>query len=203
MFHQENGYVEVMPRQQIRYDLQRASATTPLCRWIASTGVTRCRPMPSAGQDRHRHLLGPAELQSRVPDQPLQHPAGVGRQPEYLCRTIFSMPPAALWAGLQRVCDPGHLPVRPRPRRLPAGGTPYIYCDVLSDLPTNTALPTKCDVGGMWKNQWIQATDRWVTIIYRGGRSRPCPGQATKQNRSVMGAANVPPPIYIEETKPC
>lgn len=21
----------------------------------------------------------------------------------------------------------------------------------------------------MWQNQWIQATDRWVTIIYRGG----------------------------------
>lgn len=21
----------------------------------------------------------------------------------------------------------------------------------------------------MWKNQWIQATDRWVTIVYRGG----------------------------------
>ena len=47
--------------------------------------------------------------------------------------------------------------------------TPYIYCDVLSDLPHEYRFANKCDVGGMWRNQWIQATDRWVTIIYRGG----------------------------------
>ena len=47
--------------------------------------------------------------------------------------------------------------------------TPYIYCDVLSDLPHEYRFANKCDVGGMWRNQWIQATDRWVTIIYLGG----------------------------------
>ena len=47
--------------------------------------------------------------------------------------------------------------------------TPYIYCDVLSSLPHEYRFSNKCDVGGMWQNQWIQATDRWVTIIYRGG----------------------------------
>ena len=57
--------------------------------------------------------------------------------------------------------------------RVPGGfrqvETPYIYCDVLSSLPHEYRFANKCDVGGMWKNQWIQATDRWVTIIYRGG----------------------------------
>lgn len=57
--------------------------------------------------------------------------------------------------------------------RVPGGfrqvETPYIYCDVLSDLPHEYRFANKCDVGGMWRNQWIQATDRWVTIIYRGG----------------------------------
>lgn len=57
--------------------------------------------------------------------------------------------------------------------RVPGGfrqvETPYIYCDVLSNLPHEYRFANKCDVGGMWKNQWIQATDRWVTIIYRGG----------------------------------
>ena len=57
--------------------------------------------------------------------------------------------------------------------RVPGGfrqvETPYIYCDVLSSLPREYRFSNKCDVGGMWQNQWIQATDRWVTIIYRGG----------------------------------
>ena len=57
--------------------------------------------------------------------------------------------------------------------RVPGGfrqvETPYIYCDVLSSLPHEYRFANKCDVGGMWQNQWIQATDRWVTIIYRGG----------------------------------
>ena len=57
--------------------------------------------------------------------------------------------------------------------RVPGGfrqvETPYIYCDVLSDLPHEYRFANKCDVGGMWRNQWVQATDRWVTIIYRGG----------------------------------
>ena len=57
--------------------------------------------------------------------------------------------------------------------RIPGGfrqvETPYIYCDVLSSLPHEYRFSNKCDVGGMWQNQWIQATDRWVTIIYRGG----------------------------------
>lgn len=57
--------------------------------------------------------------------------------------------------------------------RVPGGfrqvETPYIYCDILSSLPHEYRFSNKCDVGGMWQNQWIQATDRWVTIIYRGG----------------------------------
>ena len=57
--------------------------------------------------------------------------------------------------------------------RVPGGfrqvETPYIYCDVLSSLPHEYRFSNKCDVGGMWQNQWIQATDRWVTIIYCGG----------------------------------
>ena len=57
--------------------------------------------------------------------------------------------------------------------RVPGGfkqvETPYIYCDVLSNLSHEYRFANKCDVGGMWQNQWVQATDRWVTIIYRGG----------------------------------
>ena len=63
--------------------------------------------------------------------------------------------------------------------QVPAGfkqvETPYIYCDVLSGLAHEYRFANKCDVGGMWQNQWIQATDRWVTIIYRGGPTPTLP----------------------------
>ena len=63
--------------------------------------------------------------------------------------------------------------------QVPAGfkqvETPYIYCDVLSGLAHEYRFANKCDVGGMWQNQWIQATDRWVTIIYRGGPTPALP----------------------------
>ena len=41
----KSGYTEVVPGQEIRYTF-RTSPTTPPCRWTASTGATRCRPMP-------------------------------------------------------------------------------------------------------------------------------------------------------------
>lgn len=53
--------------------------------------------------------------------------------------------------------------------------TPYIYCDVLSTLTHEYRFTNKCDVGGIWQNQWIQATDRWVTITYRGGPTPTLP----------------------------
>lgn len=53
--------------------------------------------------------------------------------------------------------------------------TPYIYCNVLSGLAHEYRFTNKCDVGGLWKNQWVQATDRWVTITYRGGPTPTLP----------------------------
>ena len=52
---------------------------------------------------------------------------------------------------------------------------PYIYCNVLSTLTHEYRFTNKCDVGGIWQNQWIQATDRWVTITYRGGPTPTLP----------------------------
>ncbi|MDO4269544.1 MAG: SpaA isopeptide-forming pilin-related protein [Eubacteriales bacterium] len=63
--------------------------------------------------------------------------------------------------------------------QVPAGfkqvETPYIYCNVLSNLTHEYRFTNKCDVGGLWKNQWLQATDRWVTIVYRGGPTPTLP----------------------------
>jgi len=58
--------------------------------------------------------------------------------------------------------------------RVPAGfrqvETPYIFCNVLGGLPHEYRFTNKCDVGGLWGNQWIMANDRWVSIIYSKNR---------------------------------
>lgn len=48
--------------------------------------------------------------------------------------------------------------------------TPYLYCTVKSSLTHEYRFTNKADVGGMWQNQWIMANDRWVTVVYRGGK---------------------------------
>jgi hypothetical protein len=54
--------------------------------------------------------------------------------------------------------------------RVPAGfkqvEAPYIYCNVLSGLPHEYRFTNKTDVGGLWGNQWIMASDRWVTVVF-------------------------------------
>ena len=63
--------------------------------------------------------------------------------------------------------------------RVPAGftqvETPYIYCNALSTLTHEYRFTNKTDVGGLWQGQWVMATDRWVTITYRGGPAPKLP----------------------------
>jgi hypothetical protein len=54
--------------------------------------------------------------------------------------------------------------------RVPAGfrqvEAPFIICDVLPGLPHEHRFVNRVDVGGLWGNQWIMATDRWVTVVF-------------------------------------
>lgn len=46
---------------------------------------------------------------------------------------------------------------------------PYIFCQTNSWLNNGYQFANRTDVGGLHGGQWIMATDRWVTTIYKAG----------------------------------
>lgn len=46
---------------------------------------------------------------------------------------------------------------------------PYIFCQTNSWLNNGYQFANRADVGGLHDGQWIMATDRWVTTIYKVG----------------------------------
>ena len=43
---------------------------------------------------------------------------------------------------------------------------PQIHCNVVSWLKNGAQFVNQADVGGIHNEQWIMATDRWVTTVY-------------------------------------
>lgn len=53
---------------------------------------------------------------------------------------------------------------------------PQIYCNVVSWLKGGAQFVNQADVGGVHNEQWIMATDRWVTTVYKPNQpSKPLP----------------------------
>ena len=53
---------------------------------------------------------------------------------------------------------------------------PAVYCNVLSNLTGGTQFVNQADVGGVYNGQWIMATDRWVTTVYKPSKPLPRTG---------------------------
>ena len=53
---------------------------------------------------------------------------------------------------------------------------PQIHCNVVSWLKGGAQFVNQADVGGVHNEQWIMATDRWVTTVYKpAAPSKPLP----------------------------
>ena len=53
---------------------------------------------------------------------------------------------------------------------------PAVYCNVLPGLTGGTQFVNQADVGGIYNGQWIMATDRWVTTVYKPSKPLPRTG---------------------------
>ena len=53
---------------------------------------------------------------------------------------------------------------------------PAVYCNVLPGLTGGTQFVNQADVGGVYNGQWIMATDRWVTTVYKPSKPLPRTG---------------------------
>ena len=53
---------------------------------------------------------------------------------------------------------------------------PQIHCNVISWVKGGAQFVNQADVGGVYNGQWIMATDRWVTTVYKPVKpSKPLP----------------------------
>ena len=53
---------------------------------------------------------------------------------------------------------------------------PRVYCNVVSWLTGGTQFVNQADVGGVYNGQWIMATSRWVTRVYKPAKPLPRTG---------------------------
>ena len=53
---------------------------------------------------------------------------------------------------------------------------PRVYCNVVSWLTGGTQFVNQADVGGVYDGQWIMATSRWVTKVYKPSEPLPRTG---------------------------
>ena len=53
---------------------------------------------------------------------------------------------------------------------------PRVYCNVVSWLTGGTQFVNQADTGGIYNGQWIMATSRWVTTVYKPSEPLPRTG---------------------------
>ena len=165
----KSGYTQVVPGQEIRYTFKDIgnNSTVPLDSfyWRDTLPTDAVRLDKIITNTNSARLKGKVVFQTNLNDTQRVLADNLNTQKNY---TLDASPAALGLASNEYVTQVTFLF-----GRVPGGfkqvETPYIYCDVLSSLSHEYRFANKCDVGGMWQNQWVQATDRWVTIIYRGG----------------------------------
>lgn len=165
----KSGYTQVVPGQEIRYTFKDIgnNSTVPLDSfyWRDTLPTDAVRLDKIITGTYSARLNYKVVFQTNLNDTQRVLADNLNTQKNY---TLDASPAALGLASNEYVTQVTFLF-----GRVPGGfkqvETPYIYCDVLSSLSHEYRLANKCDVGGMWQNQWVQATDRWVTIIYRGG----------------------------------
>ena len=165
----KSGYTQVVPGQEIRYTFKDIgnNSTVPLDSfyWRDTLPTDAVRLDKIITGTYSARLNYKVVFQTNLNDTQRVLADNLNTQKNY---TLDASPAALGLASNEYVTQVTFLF-----GRVPGGfkqvETPYIYCDVLSSLSHEYRFANKCDVGGMWRNQWIQATDRWVTIIYRGG----------------------------------
>ena len=61
-------------------------------------------------------------------------------------------------------------------RQLQAGGGAQVYATVYAWLTGGSQFVNQADVGGVYNGQWIMATSRWVTRVYKPSEPLPRTG---------------------------
>ena len=173
----KTGYVEVMPGQQIRYDLSGIANNS-------TTGLTSFYwrdTLPTQAVRLDKLVTGTYNVTGNYKVVYKTNLSGdtwraladnLSTQQNY----VLDASPAALGLAsneyvTQFMVSFGVVPANFRQVEAPRG-----YCDVVSWVTGGTQFTNQADAGGVYDGQWIMATSRWVTKVYKPSNPLPRTG---------------------------
>ena len=172
----KRGYSEVVPGQSIKYDFSGIANNST----IALTSFYWRDTLPTKAVRLDKIVTGTYNVprnykivyKTNLSSEYRTLADNVSTQQN---RVIIASPAALGLASNECVtefmCVFGVVPANFRQVEAPA-----VYCNVLSGLTGGTQFVNQADVGGVYNGQWIMATDRWVTTVYKPGKPLPRTG---------------------------
>ena len=174
---QKTGYVEVMPGQQIRYDFSGIgnNSTTSLTSFFwrdtlpgqavrLDKIVTGTYNVPSNYKVVYKTNLSGGTLRTLADN--------LSTQQNY----VLDVSGAALGLASNEYITEFMMSFGVVPANFRQVEAPQVYATVYAWLTGGSQFVNQADVGGVYNGQWIMATSRWVTRVYKPSEPLPRTG---------------------------
>ena len=173
----KTGYVEVMPGQQIRYDFSGIgnNSTTSL------TSFYWRDTLPTQAVRLDKIITGTYNVPGNYKVVYQTNLSGGTWRTMYdnlstMQNYTLDASPAALGLASNEYVTQFMVSFGVVPANFRQVEAPRVYCNVVSWLTGGTQFVNQADVGGVYDGQWIMATSRWVTKVYKPSEPLPRTG---------------------------
>ena len=170
------GYTEVMPGQQIRYDFSNIANNST----TALTSFYWRDTLPTQAVRLDKIVTGTYNVQGNYKIVFKTNLNGEYRTMYDNLSTmqnhVLDASPAALGLASNEYVTEFMVSFGIVPGNFRQVEVPKVYCNVVSWLTGGTQFVNQADVGGVYNGQWIMATSRWVTKVYKPSTPLPRTG---------------------------
>ena len=172
----KTGFVEVMPGQQIRYDFSGIANNST----TALTSFYWRDTLPTQAVRLDKIVTGTYNVQGNYKIVFKTNLNGEYRTMYDNLSTmqnyVLDASPAALGLASDEYVTEFMVSFGIVPGSFRQVEAPRVYCNVVSWLTGGTQFVNQADVGGVYNGQWIMATSRWVTRVYKPATPLPRTG---------------------------
>ena len=172
----KTGFVEVMPGQQIRYDFSGIANNST----TALTSFYWRDTLPVQAVRLDKIVTGTYNVQGNYKIVFKTNLNGEYRTMYDNLSTmqnhVLDASPAALGLASNEYVTEFMVSFGIVPGNFRQVEAPKVYCNVVSWLTGGTQFVNQADVGGVYNGQWIMATSRWVTRVYKPSTPLPRTG---------------------------
>ena len=172
----KTGFVEVMPGQQLRYDFSDIAnnSTTALTSFywrdtLPTQAVRLDKIVTGTYNVRGNYKV---VFKTNLNGEYRTMYDNLSTQQNY----VLDASPAALGLASNEYVTEFMVSFGVVPANFRQVEAPKVYCNVVSWLTGGAQFTNQADVGGIYNGQWIMATSRWVTRVYKPSQPLPRTG---------------------------